>query len=242
MKIAIFAAFPQELKPVLKNLTPKKRIVNSPFVLFFSTYSSFEILLVETGAGIYNGEEAFNYVVKEHNPDFVLSIGFGGALYEGAKIGDLIWASKVFLFPSFSSLNLLYPEDTFNRLNDKSIIQKGCFITLKKWMKKSEIEKILPQNIPFPVCEMETFPLAKLSLQKGLPFCAIRSITDTADEDIPFHPHEVTDSSGKYRFPKAIWLLLRKPKLIPKAVMLGRNSKIASYQLWLVVKSLIETL
>jgi hypothetical protein len=37
-------------------------------------------------------------------------------------------------------------------------------------MKKREIFPLVPPDAPLPVCDMETFPLAKLSLEKGIPF------------------------------------------------------------------------
>jgi hypothetical protein len=108
-------------------------------------------------------------------------------------------------------------------------------------MKKSEIKKALPR-LPLPVCDMETFPLAKLSMRKGLPFFAIRSITDRADEEIPLELLDVSDESGQYKLSRALRLILSRPKLISEIAKLGRNSRIASNSLWHAVKTLVETL
>jgi hypothetical protein len=89
---------------------------------------------------------------------------------------------------------------------------------------------------------METFPLAKAALARGLPFVAIRSITDRSHEEIPPELLCVSDESGNYRLSRALDVLLRKPSLIPRAIHLRRNSAIASRNLWRAVKALMEVL
>lgn len=265
MRLAIFSAFPQELKYIVKNFTITKKLRKYPFYIFFTKYSSSEIILVQMGMGTHNAEASLKYILGEYSPDFILSIGFGGALYDGAIVGDLIWASKVLLIPEgvtekskfhfFESggidplydweqylLEIPNAREIFNKLSDKITIHEGCVLTLKKWMKKSEVKKMLPRELSLPVCDMETFFLAKLSLQRGLPFLAVRAITDLANEEIPHDLLDVSDESGNYRFPRALCLLLYKPKLIPDMIKLGRNSKIAANNLWPVVKSLVEIL
>lgn len=254
MRVAIFSAFPQEIKPIVKNLKAIKS-KSRPFSLFVAEYSSKEIILVQSGMGRRNAETALDYVLKEHNPDLVLSAGFGGALYDGAAAGDLIWAERVFLIPedvlkSGATLNrkdlcsqeIPNVREIVSRLSGRVSMREGCILTLEKYMKKSEIKKILPDDLCFTVCDMETFFLAKPSIQRGLPFISIRSITDRADEEIPFELFHVTDESGGYRLSRALSLLLRKPKLIRHSIKLGRNASIASKNLWLAVKSLIEVL
>jgi hypothetical protein len=87
---------------------------------------------------------------------------------------------------------------------------------------------------------METFFLAKLSVEQGLPFFAVRSVTDRADEELPIEFLCVTDKSGKYKLSRALSLILSKPKLIKDIVRTGRSSSIASTNLWHLVKAMIE--
>ena len=252
--MAIFSAFPQEIKPIVKNLKAIKS-KSRPFSLFVAEYSSKEIILVQSGMGRRNAETALDYVLKEHNPDLVLSVGFGGALYDGAAAGDLIWASRIMLLPEFvggtdsastrqDSYLLKVPnaEEMQKRLSAKLNILQGCVLTISKFMKKAEIREILPEKLPNPVCDMETFAIARLCMERGLPFFAIRSITDMADEEIPYELFHITDELGNYSFFLALRMLIQKPGLIPHSIRLGRNSNIASRNLWLAVKSLIEVL
>jgi nucleoside phosphorylase len=239
-KLAIFSAFPHELKCIAKNLKPIKNLRRHPFSTFLTKYLNSEIILVHTGMGARSAEAAFKYVLEEYSPDFILSIGFGGALYDGALIGDLVWASRVILFPEDVFLEVPDAGEISKRLSGKVSMHEGCILTFEKYMKKSEVKKHLSNDFSFPVCDMETFFLAKLSIEKRLPFFAVRSITDRADEDIPSEFLSVTDESGRYKLSRALSLIISRPKLIKDIFRTGRASAIASNNLWHLVKAMIE--
>ncbi len=242
MRTAIFSALPHELKQTVRNLNIIEEVRNS-FKILFAEHPFHEIILVETGMGSHNAEAAFEHVLAKYSPDFIVSMGFGGALYNGATVGDLIYASRVFSIGGKleEAIELPHAARIFGRLSGKITMREGSILTLQRLMKKSEIKQIMPQ-IPFPVCDMETFPLARLSMHKGLPFLAIRSITDKADEEISFELFDISDEFGQYRPSRALRLLFSRPKLIPEVAKFGRNSRIASNSLWYAVSHLVEIL
>lgn len=244
MRLAIFSAFPHEIKPLVKNLSAARIPKTLPFALFLAPYGPGEVIVVQTGMGTRNAEASLDYVIKEYSPTIILSSGFGGALYDNAAIGELIWASRVLLVNEGvrEILDLPDRDQLFRRLSQKLTIQKGSIVTLERWMKKPEIKRALSRPLPFPVCDMETFPLAKASLNRGLPFVGVRSITDRSHEEIPPELLSVSDESGNYRLTRSLKVLLKNPSLVPRAIHLGRNSSIASGNLWRAVKTLIEVL
>ncbi|HAM51954.1 MAG TPA: hypothetical protein DCP92_15175 [Nitrospiraceae bacterium] len=244
MRIAVFSAFPHELRRIVKDFGATKHSGKRPFAVFSALSSSHEILLIQVGIGPLNAETAVNYVFKEFRPDYVVSVGFGGALYVGAVIGELTWAPTVLSLKENGIETLGIPDARAiaEKLSGRIVIHEKCVLTLDRWMEKAEIKKVLPVDFSLLVCDMETFPLAKFSIQKGIPFFAIRSITDRADEEIPRELLAVCDESGNYSLPCALRLLLRKPHLVPKIIKLGRNSYRASRNLSLAVKSLIDIL
>lgn len=244
MRLATFSALPQELRSSLHNLGARKVSGTHPFPFFSAHYSSCEILFVQTGIGLRNAEAALKYTLQEHRPDFVLSVGFGGALYGGADIGDLIWPSRVLLVDGgvTETIVLSGAVETADKVSKKVSMREGSLLSLARRIKKSEINKALFRELPFPVCDMETFTMAKMSVESGLPFFSIRSITDLADEEIPPAFFDVVDESGTYRLSRALMLLLRNPRLLPDSIKLGRSSRIASRNLWHAVRYLIETL
>jgi len=244
VKIAVVCAFPHESKAILKHLKPQRYSQEGAFRVIRATYLSHKILLVATGMGTRNAEEALEWVLQVFNPALVLSIGFGGALYENADIGDLIMATSISLVSGGVLKTIQIPDACalVDKLRGNTTIRAGHFLTLERWMEKETVKGLLPPEIAFPVCDMETFPLAKLTRQRQLPFLAVRSITDRADEDIPRALLRVNDASGNYRSLRAIFLLLGKPWLIPVAIRLGRRSRVASENLWRTVETLAKIL
>ena len=215
--------------------------------------------MVQAGMGPRSSETALGYVLDEHNPDFIISTGFGGALYKDALPGDLIFAAKVFLIPEkilrksadpfnnynladFNSLEIPDAAGLFDRLSVKVGMHKGNILTFERFAGKSDIKDILPADISFPVCDMETYFLAKLSIERRLPFFAVRSVTDLADEEIPPEFLLTTDEDGSYSVSRAIRMLLGNPKLLPDTIRIGKNSRTASNNLWRFVKALTEVL
>jgi adenosylhomocysteine nucleosidase len=244
VRAVIFSAFPQEIRQIIKNLKAERSFQRHPFTSFSAKYFSKEIIVVLTGIGRENVEKAVKYIVKEYSPDFALSIGFGGALYGGAVVGEIVWGSRVFLIQEdiIETLELSHARDTIGGLPRNLAIREGSILTLEKWMKKTDIKKILPDEFSLSVCDMETFFLAKCVMEKGLPFLAMRSVTDLVDEEIPQEFLSVTDEHGGYRLSRALKLILGKPRLMKDIVKIRRNSRIASNNLWCVVRSLIEIL
>lgn len=287
MKIAVFSAFPRELKYIRKKSTALAKSAHRPYRIFVSKHAACRLVAVETGMGAVNLEAAFTYVFKTYRPDIILSAGFGGALYYRADIGDLVLASRYFLltregvveFPQLAlqnenlkapasgftgylfsrleerirplvpySAERMTPEFKRALLNDavlaglqqKTAVRKGSFITLSGWMQKSKLKSLMPEKVPFPVCDRETVHLAKMSYRNNLPFFAIRSITDRLDQDIPEELFRVTDENGNYRLSRALRVLLFKPSLAVDAVKLARSSAIASERLWEAVKAVAE--
>jgi adenosylhomocysteine nucleosidase len=242
MRLAIFSAFPHELRETLRNLSVTKTI-QKPFKTYFVKHSSYEIALVQTRMGTCNAEAVLDYVLSEYTPDFIVSMGFGGALYDGAGAGDLIWPSKVVYVDDKVEDTLELPDsgEIAGRLSRKVIMNEGTVVTIQGWMKKSEIKKVAP-GLSFAVCDMETFPLARGSIQRGIPFFAFRSITDMADEDIPQELLNVSDELGEYKLSRSLKLLLSRPTLIPNAARLGKTSRKASHRLWHALQALVETL
>jgi adenosylhomocysteine nucleosidase len=244
VRVVIFSTFPQEIRQIIKNIKAERRLQRHPFTSFSAEYLSKEIIVVLTGMGRENIQKAVNYTIKEYSPDFAFSVGFGGALYTGAVIGEIVWGSRVFLIQDniIETLELSHAKNIIERFPRNLAIHKGSILTLEKWMKKTEIKKVLSYEFLFPVCDMETFFLAKCAMEKELPFIAMRSVTDLIDEEIPQEFLSVTDEHGAYRLSCALKLILGKPRLMKDIVKIGKNSRIASNNLWCAVRSLIEIL
>jgi nucleoside phosphorylase len=253
MRLVICAAFPQEVKKIITRLKAEKDAKQRPFDVYRVTRLSTEIILVITGIGTANAESAARYVHAEFDPHLILSIGYGGAVYEGATVGDLLWGSKFLLMPEPTEeetrnsaesrhLEIQGNKKILAKLQGMILIREGTIVTLPSLMKKSEIRKAISGEMPNLVCDMETFALAHFCAETGLRFAAVRSITDLHDEDIPPELGDISDSSGKYSAFCALRTFIAKPRLLPIVFRLAVNSQKASQSLCSFVESFLEAL
>ena len=259
MKVVFFSAFPHEVRHIVRNLRGVAPAKVGNLRCLTATHLGHDVIVVLTGMGMKNAEEAIERLLHAQTPDLIVSLGFGGALYDEASIGDLVVARRLFLVsPSdvpldnakghrqkvylSDSLDLNDDEPLFAAFSDKMGVGCGTVLTLENWMEKRDLRRIIPQDSTLPVCDMETFPLAKAALKRGLRFLAIRSITDRTNEEIPAEFLTVGGESGHYSLARALWLPLRRPHLMRTAIRLGYHSRRASERLWHSFHALLETL
>ena len=245
----ICAPLARELKYVLRNFPSGRRRWTSGGVFSVQT-SAGEVLLLRTGIGTHLSESSLTSLLGELQPDLIVSLGFAGALYEGLAAGDLIWASKVLFLSDRNSraegtelLEIPLPESkrVADRLAGTISIREGCIVTLEDLVRKPEIRKRLPAEISLPVCDMETFALARIAAQQGIPFFAARSVSDTSDHEIPPELLDIFDESGKILYFRLSKRVLYKPGLLMDMVHLRRNSERAAKSLGALVKSFLDT-
>jgi adenosylhomocysteine nucleosidase len=244
MRIAICSAFPQELRHIIRNFGALRSSGKGPFPFFLAVCAPHELVIVEAGMGVHNAVAALRFTLDVFNPGAVLFLGFGGALYPHATAGDLVWASSVMDFSggSVTALKIPDPAGLAEKLSKEITMHKGAVVTLARRMEKRKIAEILPPDLPYAVCDMETYPAARFCTERAVPFFAVRAVTDTADEEIPDVLFTVSDATGKYKLSRALRLICTRPGLIPDIVRLWRTSDTSSANLYLFARSFIDVL
>jgi adenosylhomocysteine nucleosidase len=243
VRFAIFAALPQELELIIKDLDAVKGGSRNSYQVYYTSNTSIEVALIITSVGSANALAALQSIYMEFSPDIVLSTGYGGALYAGAEAGELIWSSDVISLSESGQpvfLNIPREDANFEKLAASVDIKKGTVITVSNLTEKKDILNRLPDGIHNPVCDMETFAMAKYCLEKGIRFFSLRAISDLADENIPQEIADIVDTSGKPNIYQAVRLILRRPALLALLFRLGKNSRRASQNLRLAVTTLIK--
>jgi adenosylhomocysteine nucleosidase len=249
-RILICAAIPRELKYVERIFSSVKGERRTGGRFFSVREKSIEVILSETGIGIQRAESSIKTLLNDLHPDVILSLGFGGALYEGLAAGDIVWASRVLFLrgrPSggqraeIPDISLPGSKRVTDGLVRSPSFREGCIVTLEHLMTKPEIRESMPDGLSFPVCDMETFVLAKNAVQRQIPFFAARSISDTADQEISREILGLTEESGQIAYGRLGRSVFQKPGLIKELIRLGRNSEKAAKRLGSLVRTFLDT-
>ena len=215
-----------------------------PFKAFCVRLSSHVLFVAETGLGVENAGKVFRRLLQSERPDAVVSLGYCGALTDETSVGDVIWASSVCLIDGQRVERLSLPDGTelLEALSLRVPLKSGTFLTMKEWRKKGELLPLVDPAMALPVCDMETFAIARLCRDHKLPFYGLRAVSDPAGKELGFDPGSVCDAEGTYRVWLALKLFLTRPRLLAQAMELRRTSNIASRSLGRAVAALLDML
>jgi len=247
--IGLIAAMPEEIRPLLRLAGKYRREKIDGYEAYRFTYGKEKVLLVKSGMGLENAAAAALALVNT-KPCIVVNFGFCGALKEGIQVGDIIVAQRILLNREnlFSPQSGIVEEDArllsrhlADALNGNDFcIHGGAFVTAAEIMNKYEMASLVPAWAPNPVLEMETAAVAKAAAKEGVPFLALRGVSDDASEELGFSISELTDARMKVRIGKVLLTVARKPWIIPQMLQLARNSRKAGANLALAIAVMLE--
>jgi nucleoside phosphorylase len=233
MRILLFAALPRELKPLVRSFDHSVALRGTPYRAFACRDGLHDITAVETGVGVERAKMVFSHAWGVTGHEAVISTGYCGALRRGDRVGDLIWATSVALLSdgTVEARTLAHAQALAPKLSAGIPVRAASVLTMAEWMPKAEVTRQAGRLGEGSVCDMETFPLARLSRERGVPFFSLRAVSDGPGHELPFPPAAVCGASGVYSFRRVLALLVRCPHLLCHAPALARDSKKASQSL-----------
>ena len=251
MKILVFAALRGEIWRVMRQLRAQSAEPVGGRRTYKARTGGKNITIALTGMGTKNASLSAGLVLPRERPDIVLNAGFAGALYPGARHGDIVCPERTLLYPEGKTLYISGGgtdyESLLAKMPDKEKVKKrGLAVTLSRWEQKPGLEGFLTAlDFPparFPVCDMETFTLARAALETGAAFLGIRAISDVPGEELGFDPLDIADANGQISTRRAALKFMAVPRLIPQAMRLWKNSKAAAQSLTETLVALVESL
>jgi len=237
MKIAIITAMPQESRTILKRAEHIEKTPLGNRQGCRCRISGHDVTLVEAGMGMLNAGWAASILAAEQ-PDLLVSAGFGGGVLPGLIVGDVVLAERV----------LHWTGDGFERVeatffshgaaaNPSAL--RGEFITSDGILNKQQLVAVLPRDAHRPVVEMESAAVARVAAEHTIPFMGVRTISDPWDEELAFSIDEFCDEAKQIQPLKVFAAILRRPRIIPQLIRLGRNSRVAAKRLGQAMEQLL---
>jgi adenosylhomocysteine nucleosidase len=209
MRIAIIAALPGELKPLVANW---QRVGTgsrgtSKWVV---TQGDDTWVAVCAGMGADAVRRAYAAAVSDGPVDMLLSVGWAGALAAGIQPSSVYVATEVidaktgehFGFSSERQLRLV----TTARVADVA--------------EKMRLAATYPGAT---LVDMEAATVARLAAMRGVPVLCIKGVSDEAGADMP-DLNPFIDQAGQMRMMPFLAHIALRPSVWPSLVHLGRNS------------------
>jgi adenosylhomocysteine nucleosidase len=202
--VAILVALEVEAKALVQRLAPST-IASPRLSIWEGLIEGTPVVLVITGVGKVSAALAAQFICDGYDPGSVLVIGLAGATDGDGQRGELVVASGALqhdmdarpftdakgVIPSLSRTVLASDPTLSERLrnatnsvvDDRRIVRSGVVLTGDQVVTSRVIRDGLLADFPNGAClDMETAAIAQVAHQNGIPWAAVRMISDAADE------------------------------------------------------------
>jgi adenosylhomocysteine nucleosidase len=225
MRIAIIAALPDELKPLVRGWDR----VPSPtrgIALWVKNEDEDEYIAVSGGMGTAAAMRSFAAAEHIGTLDMVLSVGFAGALDDEVQPGHCYIASEV--------IDVLTGE----RFSLCDGDRKLRLVTTARVA--NETEKIrLQATYGAALVDMEAAAVARLAQIRSIPVCCFKAVSDERTAQLP-DLNRFIDEHGQLRMPAFLGHVALRPRYWEPLMKLGVTSKKAAQSLAFAISKFLE--
>ena len=233
----LFCAIAEEYRAMRRILSQPKTLLRTPVKISSGQCNGMSVFLIQTGIGAESVAASFDFAAERFPINHVLSVGLCGGLTETLSVGDLLVPTEVIgeegetiLCSPFSS-----PPD-----RPAALSQKGRLLTTAAPIFDSKQRHTHSDRFDADGVDMESFHLAKQAQSRGLPFQAIRSVSDDHLSELPAWSMELMRKNGELNFSALTTGLLRNPSRLLKLRTMQRHSTCALQKLTAALESLLK--
>jgi adenosylhomocysteine nucleosidase len=222
IRVAIIAAMPGELKPLVRGWPHSSR--NG--VQFWAQRNEEEEWIAAcAGAGLDAATRAFAAIEDGGPVDLMFSVGWAGALTPECKPGE--------------AYNVAGTIDV--RTGERFLCDAGAgefwLATSPKVADEAE-KRRLASTYKASLVDMEAVAIARLAAMRGIPFYCVKGVSDGFDEKLP-DLNRFIGPNGQFETARFAVYALVRPWYWPALVRMGENSKKASQS---IAESLLKLL
>ena len=200
--IGIIAAMEKEMAGIEAVIENKKEEKVSGIKFVSGTVSGKEVVCAVCGIGKVFAAICAEAMIIKYNPDVIINTGVAGTLTDKLNIADVAISAGLVqhdMDTSFlgdpvgliSGINVVEfkADDTTREKIRKSVEElginyvEGVIASGDQFIADKAVKQRIIDNFGAVACEMEGGSMAQVCYVNNVPFCAIRSISDTADGD-----------------------------------------------------------
>lgn len=223
----LVVAIPEETKPLLRQLSRKghrrsEAVARGPF----GREVRFErVRVLSTGMGPNNAAAAFSAAVAAERPAWVVTAGIAGGLDPALRTGDGCFDVD----PEFPRTALLTSSGLTPGIS--ALVSRVAVTAAEKARLRAETGARL--------VDMESAAIRQLARAEGIPSATVRTVSDTASEDLPLDFSTLVDAHQQLLPAKLAWAILRSPGKIPALLRLQRSVSMATGRLATLLTELV---
>jgi adenosylhomocysteine nucleosidase len=220
-KVVIIAAIEREIAPLVKGW----RVVDEGVVAAYRSFQSGGTVVVCAGIGSRPARLTAESALSCYQPDLVISAGLAGATTPELKIGQEFIPSTI--------------VNSANGARLTAVTGSGVLVSASG-VAGPEAKRLLTRQFAAMAVDMEAAAVAEVAEKKGVPFMAVKAISDEYDFAVP-DMEPFVDLRGRFLTGKFVRYAAIHPGKWGVVRSLRANSLVASRKLCSVLRNLIET-
>jgi adenosylhomocysteine nucleosidase len=204
MTIAVIGAMQEEITALTQKLSDPQTTKTAALEFFHGKMGNNNIIIVQSGIGKVNAAICAQTLICCHKADVIINTGVAGGISNDLNIGDIVISADL-IQHDMDATHFGYRRGEVPRLNhdgcfkaDNELIShaltaakelfadinviKGRIASGDRFVSESGIKRDIQTTFEAHCVEMEGAAIAQVCYLNAVPFIAIRSISDKADE------------------------------------------------------------
>lgn len=243
--LGILVAVHEEAKGVLTRLLPRAhgKLGSSPF--WRGTLGRREVALIQSGPGPARAAAACRLLIERQKVSCLLSVGLAGGLAEGWETGDVVLGARVLsgdgrgsgesawtLEPGWADLLEGAAREWTERQElaggggqaTRRRARAGTLVSQGRVIVSAREKRQLGERCGAVAVDMETRALVEAAHAAGLPWLAVRAISDPVGEDLPLDFNEFMDAAGNPSKLRILWEGIKRPALLGRLIAMEKTA------------------
>ena len=248
--IAILVAVKQELRPILRRADAPHIVRQEHLDFYEGTLNDQPVALLALGVGKECARIAAEMTIKCYRPDLIISAGFGGALQNDVRAGDIVIGTEVLDLYADDGKDVrwrcAHRLSRHDEVAGEFRLHRGRILTADEMVLRAKNKMRLGQATGALAVDMETSAVAAVCATHNTDMLAVRCITDNDHENLP---REFNDFFivGQLKPSRIFSACTRRPRLLADLARMGYRAKssgqnLARFLEWAVAQLHLPTL
>ncbi len=190
-EIVFVFALPVEANGLVDKLTDVVKMRCPGFVEHAGYFANRRVAVIETGVGCGAAQQATEAVLKLHQPGWVISAGFAGALSADLRRGHIVMANQV-VDTHGQQLEIGIRMEQ-SAIDASPSLHVGTLLTVDQLIRTRDEKERLGKEHRAIACDMETAAVARTCQQAKTRFMSVRIISDALEDELPQEIEKLLD-------------------------------------------------
>jgi len=229
--IGLVTALKREIAPLLRHSKIVRRVETLSGRFFSARLGNRSVIVGWTGDGRREAGRSLRSLCNKQGLGGLIGLGVAGGLTPQIEVGQLIAAGEV------RDHNGSAPRPD-RRLLDKALttrtVQEGLLFSSDRILSRAAEKEACWQALGQPTVatvDLETTTWARIAAENGIPFLAVRAVSDPASDDLPLDFESYRNAIGRVSSLRVALSALRHPSLIGPLRKLQRNVDLCAHHL-----------